>query len=393
MTVESARDLVDSLRGLAIGEKAGVALRDGPVCPHDIVPLVAVADFYRRSGIDFTLSAPDGTEISDAIAGFTAGRLAPDPERPPVSPFGRVWRFSSFEEQNAIVNAMTLQLGKTALLGKGVKESFIWCLNEVMDNVLTHSARDGRASGYVMATVASEAGRLKVCVFDLGIGLRASFEGSAYAPADDYDAITLALKANVTSGIGQGNGLWGLHELIRRAEDGSVSIASGDAAYLFSPKDGVDGRVPHVLFPGFAGTTLVDFRMALGGKIDIGEVFHDAMPPVDLWQEAHEVEDGAVRYGVLEISGGSGTRPSAAALRTLAENAIENDGKKVVLDFDGVEFCSSAFIDELVGKLLVRYGFLGFTQKVSLVNVRGLSAQLVNHSIVQRLAAGAKGES
>jgi len=137
----------------------------------------------------------------------------------------------------------------------------------------------------------------------------------------------------------------------------------------------------------------VDFRMALGGKIDIGEVFHDAMPPVDLWQEAHEVEDGAVRYGVLEISGGSGNRPSAAALRTLAENAIENDGKKVVLDFDGVEFCSSAFIDELVGKLLVRYGFLDFTQKVSLVNVRGLSAQLVNHSIVQRLAAGAKGES
>ena len=55
--------------------------------------------------------------------------------------------------------------------------------------------------------------------------------------------------------------------------------------------------------------------------------------------------------------------------------------------------CSTAFIDELVGKLLVRYGFLDFTQKVSLVNVRGLSAQLVNHSIVQRLAAGAKGES
>ena len=78
-------------------------------------------------------------------------------------------------------------------------------------------------------------------------------------------------------------------------------------------------------------------------------------------------------------------------MRTLAENAIENDGKKVVLDFYGVEFCSSAFIDELVGKLLVRYGFLDFTQKVSLVNVRGLSAQLVNHSIVQRMADAARG--
>ena len=63
-----------------------------------------------------------------------------------------------------------------------------------------------------------------------------------------------------------------------------------------------------------------------------------------------------------------------------------------MLDFDGVAFCSSAFIDELVGKLIVRYGFLGFTQKVRLVNVRGLSAQLVDHSIMQRLAEGAKGE-
>ncbi|MBR4616780.1 MAG: STAS-like domain-containing protein [Kiritimatiellae bacterium] len=85
--------------------------------------------------------------------------------------------------------------------------------------------------------------------------------------------------------------------------------------------------------------------------------------------------------------------PSAAALRALAENVIENESKHVTLDFDGAPMCSTAFIDELVGKLVVRYGFLDFTQKVSLVNVRGLSAQLVNHSIVQRLAEGAKGVS
>ena len=288
---------------------------------------------------------------------------------------------------------MTLQLGKSALLGKGVKEAFIWCLNEVMDNVLTHSSPEGRACGYVMAVVAPESKRLKVCVFDLGIGMKASFAGTQYATEDDYVAITTAMKANVTSGIGQGNGLWGLHELIRRAEDGSVSIASGEAAYLFSPKDGVDGHVEHVPLPGFAGTTLVDFRMTLGGTIDFDSVFSGVLPTVDLWQEAHETEPGSVRYGVLEVAGGSGTRPSAAALRTLVENTIENDGKTVTLDFDGVTFCSSAFIDELVGKLMVRYGFLEFTQKVRLVNVRGLSAQLVNHSIAQRLAVGAKGES
>ena len=393
MVVESVRRLVGSLRGLAVGEQAGLTLRDELVCPRDIVPLVAAVDFHRRRGVDFKLAAPDGTAIASAIAGLTYGRLAPDPENPPANPFGRVWRFSSYDEQNALVNAMTLQLGKSALLGKGVKEAFIWCLNEVMDNVLTHSSPEGRACGYVMAVVAPESKRLKVCVFDIGIGMKASFAGTQYATEDDYVAITTAMKANVTSGIGQGNGLWGLHELIRRAEDGSVSIASGEAAYLFSPKDGVDGRVEHVPLPGFAGTTLVDFRMTLGGTIDFDSVFSGALPTVDLWQEAHETEPGSVRYGVLEVAGGSGTRPSAAALRTLVENTIENDGKTVTLDFDGVTFCSSAFIDELVGKLMVRYGFLEFTQKIRLVNVRGLSAQLVNHSIAQRLAVGAKGES
>ena len=52
----------------------------------------------------------------------------------------------------------------------------------------------------------------------------------------------------------------------------------------------------------------------------------------------------------------------------------------------GSEFCSSAFIDELVGKLLAKYGFLAFTQRVRLLNVQGLSASLVNHSMSQRLA-------
>ena len=365
-----------------------VALSDGDCRPSRMVPVVALADHCRRHGLAVRLSAADGTRAAQAVEGFASGRLAPDVQSFSCDPFDRVWRFRSYEEQNVLVNAMTLRLGKGALLGKGVKEAFIWCLNEVMDNVLTHASRTGDVPGYVMVHLDAATKRLKVCVFDLGMGLKASFAGSRYAPADDYEAITTALKANVTSGIGQGNGLWGLHELIRRAEGGSVSLASGAAAYLFSPGNGVDGRVEHRPLAGFEGTTLVDFRMTVSGGIEIGQVFPDSAPPVDLWQEAHEMDDGTVRYGVLEEAGGSGTRPSAAALRNMVENAIENDGKAVTLDFDGVTFCSSAFIDELVGKLLERYGFLAFTQKVRLVNVKGLSAQLVNHSIGQRLGKG-----
>lgn len=385
MTAEVAAKV---LAAAASGGQVVLDLSGVSCCPSTLTPIVAVADFYRMRGIDVRLDAPDGTAVHRAIAGFLSGNLSPDLQSPSVNSFDRVWRYSSYEEQNALVNEMTLQLGKKALLGKGVKEAFVWCLNEVMDNVLTHASSDTSVPGYVMASFDATVKRLKVCVFDLGIGLKASFEGTQYAAADDYEAIVTALKANVTSGIGQGNGLWGLHELIRRAEGGSMSLASGAAAYLFAPKDGVDGRMEYCPPVGFAGTTLVDFRMTVSGEIAFDKVFPGYAPPVDFWQESHEAADGTVRYGVLEVAGGSGTRPSAAALRNIVENTIENEGRTVTLDFDGVTFCSSAFIDELVGKLLVRYGFLGFTQKVRLVNVKGLSAQLVNHSIGQRLAGG-----
>ena len=381
--------MAETLGANAPGDEVVFSFADAPVCPADAVPIVAIADFHRRRGVRVSFDCPDGSAPSHVFAGFISGSLSPSaagtgcqPCQGAVQSFGRVWRFGTYDEQNEIVNSMTLQLSKSALLGKGVKESFIWCLNEVLDNVMTHSA----SQGYVMVTVDESTSRLKVCVFDLGIGLKASFNGSCYSPADDAEAVRLALKANVTSGIGQGNGLWGLHELIRRAKDGSMSIASGGAVCLFAPRDGADDVSAFHGWHGFAGTTLVDFRMSLDGDVSLGGVFDDGFAPVDLWQEAHETDAGAVRLGVLELAGGSGSRASAAGVRHFAENVIENDGKVVELDFAGVEFCSSAFIDELVGKLLAKYGFLAFTQRVRLLNVQGLSASLVNHSMSQRLA-------
>lgn len=368
------------------GTEVALALPAVAWCPAVATPLVALADHYRRRGVRVTFDLPDGGVGASAVAGFLRERLSPPEEGFSFSPFDRVWRFSTYDELNVLVNALVLQTGKSARLGKGVKEALFWCFNEVMDNVLTHAAPDGRAQGYVMTGFLARERRLKVCVFDLGIGLKASFAGSRYRPVDDYEAIVTALKANVTSGIGQGNGLWGLHELIRRAEGGSLSLASGGAEYLFSPKDGVDGPVAYAALPGFAGTTRVDFRLALGGEISFASVFPGADAPVDLWQEAHETDEHTVRFNVVEVAGGSGTRPSAAALRYLVENAIANDGKSVTLDFAGAAFCSSAFVDELVGKLLLAYGFVGFTQRVRLVNVQGLAAQLINHSIAQRMA-------
>lgn len=42
-------------------------------------------------------------------------------------------------------------------------------------------------------------------------------------------------------------------------------------------------------------------------------------------------------------------------------------------------------MDELVGKLLEKYGFSAFVQMISIANVHGVVALLLNHSVRQRL--------
>ena len=92
-----------------------------------------------------------------------------------------------------------------------------------------------------------------------------------------------------------------------------------------------------------------------------------------------------VRVKVLDIVGGCGSRENGREVRTVVENLVEADKRKVVIDFEGAETCSSAFVDEVIGKLLEKYGFSAFVQMISIANVHGVVALLLNHSVRQRL--------
>lgn len=384
-----AEELVLALSSVRKGVVADLTFGGEACYPNRIVPILAIADDYRRHGGIVEISALPGSYTERVCGPFASGAMSPEDDKSIKHPFDRVWSFSSAAGQYAIFNAMLVQLTKSAVLGAGVKESFMWCLNEVMDNVLNHSSPGQEPHGYVMVQYHRKTNSLTVCVFDLGIGLKASLENSVYRTADPYQAILSVMKAGVTSGNGQGNGLWGLRELLSRADGGSLQIASGGAAHRFSPCDGVDKRVPSLPLPDYPGTTLVDFQLKCGEAIDFDNVFGPGHEPVDLQEEAMETEDGAVRLKVSEIAKGTGSRESAREVRNMVENILDNDRKRVVLDFADVSGCSSSFADELIGKLLVRYGFLAFTQAVSLEHVQGISAQMVNRSIAQRLSSGA----
>lgn len=356
-----------------------------PVCPNRIVPIIALADIYRRKGGDITFFFQQGTPADVAFSGFCSPSMNPDSGI--GRPFGRVWRFDNGDELNRIVTACELELNRTVRLAKGVRLCFSWCLNEIMDNVLTHSVREGKAFGYVMVQYVPEGNLLKASVFDAGMGLKASFAGSKYTPQTSAEAIRLAVMRNVTSGNGQGNGLYGLKRLVGQSPDGRLHIRSAGAEYLYDPSRNLESVRDCWMFAGYPGTTGIDFQIRCDGELSFSEVFPEAVGLADLWAEHRESEDGHVYVKISDVVNGCGSRSAGREVRTLVENLVEADRRKVVIDFCGMENCSSGFVDELLGKLLEKYGFVAFSQAISFVNVRGVVALLINHSIAQRMAA------
>ena len=356
------------------GDKASIRFGDVVCCPHVIVPIYALIDHGRSLGVKVEVEFEEHSEVASV---FRKGNLD--------RPFGSIWRFDSQDVLLDLFNATQKAVLKLPSIGKGFKEAFGWCLSEVMDNVLQHSqAKQGEtAVGYMMVQYAHAERLLKCCVFDLGIGLYESFKGSKYNPSTPIDAVALAVQPNVTSGNGQGNGLYGLRELVKQSEHGRLEIKSSGARYLL--ENGVERTESVSTISGFQGTTSVDFQMYLENAFSIDTIFPDRIASVDLWMENHEIGDNAVRLNVLEIVKGTVSRDFGREIRNAVENVIENEHKRVIVDFSGVEMCSSAFVDEFVGKLLERYQFVRFQQLVNLVNVSGLNALLIDHSIRQRL--------
>ena len=370
-------------------ELVEVVVGDVDFCPNRVVPIVGVADAYVARDFDIRFKVPPHSAGERALGGFNARSL--NPAGPIPNAFGRVWRFDNAAEQTALVSALAFELDKTTNLAPGVKQCFEWCLNEVTDNVLNHSRPEGGAHGYAMVQFVPADRRLKICVFDTGIGLKTSFAGSRYAPATSAEAIRMAVRKGVTNGKGQGNGLWGLHEIVKISKRGKLHIRSDGAEYLFDPSVPSESDRQSWTLEAFPGTTTVDFQMPCSQATSLQYVFGADYVSVDLWQEAREQADGSLLLKVAELADGFGSRESARKVRHLVENAIDNDRKFVVIDFAGVENCSSSFIDELLCLLMMKYGAMTYPNVFRIANLSGLPAGLANFSASQRLSASELG--
>ena len=295
----------------------------------------------------------------------------------------RIWKFSNSEDIQRIVNSFTERIAQSIVCEQGVLLGLDWSLNEVMDNVLQHSTCN---SGYVMAQVHRSQSRIAICVFDNGQGIYNSLKKSSHAPNTPLDALKICVKEGITRDkrVGQGNGLWGLHQIITN-NSGILSITSNTAAYqLRGKKTSFIEEIPS-LSKGNGGT-IVDFQLAYNKEISVSKAL-GGHEPTNYQLESFEDDHGNVLFKLADRASGTGTRQSGQKLRNELINLYKQSRQSITIDFSGVNV-SSSFADELLGKLVVEFGFYGFNNIFKLKNMNETVQAIVQRSVAQRMMEG-----
>ena len=292
----------------------------------------------------------------------------------------KVWRFDSADEIYFLINSFVDELSQVVICEKGVLDAFEWSINEVLDNILQHS---GNTYGYVMGQVHKRTKHFAFCAYDSGKGIYQSLLNSVHKPKSPGDALALAVKEGITRDkkIGQGNGLWGLHQIVSE-NTGILNISSGSASYSLTNNEyRIFENIP--LLPNNNGC-IVDFQLDYNKEISISKAL-GGYEPVNMKIESLEDDFGNIIIDLKNKESGVGTRKSGEKIRNELVNIQKQSGKNITLDFKDLNIVSSSFADELIGKLVAEFGFYTFNNVFKLKNMNTNVQSIVQRSVAQRM--------
>jgi hypothetical protein len=293
--------------------------------------------------------------------------------------FDKIWKFESAEDGYLLVDTFVDELSKNIVCKEGVLESVEWSVNEVIDNVLQHS---GKNFGYVFGSINKQTKYINLCIYDTGQGIYHSLQSSVlHKPKNVSDALQLSVKEGVTRDkkIGQGNGLWGLHQIIKE-NTGKLIIISNSFVYNLNN----NFQKIYKLDTPFENGCIVDFELDYNKEISISKAL-GGYKPVNFRMESLENEVGDIVIDMRGKESGVGTRKSGEKIRNELINIYTQTGKTITLNFDKINVISSSFADELIGKLVKELGFYTFTNIVKLKNMNITVQSIVQRSVAQRM--------
>lgn len=352
------------------------------VYPNAVTPIAGIIEYLRGNGVSFDCIKEPQSIARNRMLFPEFIKTSQEGEKRILN---KVWKFSTSEDVDKLVNAYIEELHKSDRFYKGVLESIEWALNEVMDNVIQHS---NISHGYVMGQIHTTRKYIAFTIFDAGQGIYNSLSKSIHAPRRASDAITLAIKEEVTRDreIGQGNGLYGLHSIIKQGR-GSLVITSGGGSYMYNNAAGkTQDKIPQLSEenPG----TIVDFQLDYSADLSLDKALFfkgKQYNLVNIRVESLGDENGNIVYKIKEHAEGTGTRESANRVKNEIFNILQTEPKNVILDFDGVAVISSSFADELIVKLLLELGLFQFNNIIRLKGLDSSQQSILQRSVIQRL--------
>lgn len=355
------------------------------VFPNAGVPISGILQYYKRElSIEF-IEAEEHSVISNSklLNPLDTDEYYSEYARDPLN---KIWRFTNFDQVSCLVNCFIEELSRSDTFKEGVLNGLEWSLNEVMDNVLQHSSK---SEGFIMGQIHRNTKHIAFCIFDSGQGIYNSLKSSAHRPQHPVDALTLCIKEGVTRDkqIGQGNGMFGLSQIVRNNE-GILTITSNKAALYQTHKEVKTFKnLPTISFA--VGCTSVDFQLDYDKRVSIEDALRIGGRTgnfVNYRVENLENNNGEIEYKLKDRAQGYGTRKSGLKVRNEIINLHSESMQPINLDFKGINLISSSFADELIGKLVLYYGFFGFNNVIRLHNMNSVVQTIVQRSVSQRMA-------
>lgn len=355
------------------------------IYPNGITPLIALAEYYRKIGVAFSIVPPLSVELN-RLASFEGWFHALDPNRfgaPSKSGYNSLplMRYANDDELNIAVNSAIEVALRNLSMAKSVPEAFEWALNELAGNVLHHSEGDG---GYIQMNMFRSAANLSIVVADAGIGVPASMRQEFKDLPNDRIAVETAVQKGITSkpNFGQGNGLAGSLALALKS-DGYFALTSGGGRLV------VDKGVLTVrdFYPALQGT-VVELQLPTDREIDIPGALWGHSPSSYI-EERFENDSGSLCLKLNDCALTFGNRLTGEKIRTMIINLLtSNPSSGLDIDFDGVKIIASSFADEVFGKLFLELGPLEYGARIRPSRVNGVCKQIIDRAILERVAQG-----
>ncbi len=390
------RGLLSAVHKATTEEKLSDVVLNFKHCSHvEQGPMVFVCAQilkHREHGINFELIAPEIPELQRLFRNTNWAHFI-DPkvetfrsdglEHLPATQYQ-----DSTEQGRAVDKIVKVILGAIPQMGRRSLVAFEWSINEITDNVLTHS--ESPVGGLVQVQTFARDRKAQFVVADAGVGIPRTLREGYPTLTRDEDALEKAISEGVTSNKkrGQGNGLYGSYQMCGQGQ-GEFELHSGYASLTFVPQRKKPLRATNEGLPCNGTLVAVTIDFSKPQLLEEALRFQGRKHEPNFLKPYEQSCDGDMCFKLVDESPSFGSRMAGKPVRTKLLNlyGMHSSGR-ISIDLSNVPIMSSSFADEVFGKLFLEVGAVGFMRRFELMNVEDIVRHIIDKAIAQRVSTG-----